>query len=254
MHQKKHPTDGWKCLLSLYWTWKKPDWYFGFPIMKCCWTVLVVSREALSCVAQEAPREQDCFHTLPLTSALTLWENLCERDGSVSKAHFVMRPRCFHSIWVACLQLCSLIHTVLPTSSATGSQERVFHNLKKILKNTLEVKNDTCHLQGFHERTATKLETGSTEIVESVQCLTKFNFIFKWSSPWHPRIESAVIYHGCHNRIWGHFLPLWPPDWNSFVLGKIMVLKCQSCSQMTSSQEAQFLTSAQGAAPNVEKG
>lgn len=125
---------------------------------------------------------------------------------------------------------------------------------KKVLKNTLKVKNDRCHLQGFHERIATKLETGSTEIVESVQCLTKFNFIFKWSPPWHPKIELTVIYRGCHNRIWGHFLPLWSQDRNSFVLGKNIVLKWQSRSQMTSSQEAQFLMSAQGAAPNVEKG
>lgn len=78
---------------------------------------------------------------------------------------------------------------------------------------------------------ATKLGTENTEIVESVQSLTKLNYIFKWSPPLHPKIESSMIYHGCHNSIWGQFLPLWPQDQNNFVLGTITVLKWQSCPQ-----------------------
>lgn len=84
---------------------------------------------------------------------------------------------------------------------------------------------------------ATKLGTGNTEIVESVQRLTKLNYIFKWLLPLHLKIESNMIYHSCHNSIWGHFLPLWPQDQNDFVLGTNMVLKWQSCPQTTSSAE-----------------
>lgn len=154
---------------------------------------------------------------------------------SFQRTNFFMRPRCFHSIWVARLQRCSLIHIVLPTSSTTGSQGRVFGNLKKKKKNPYKIcqkwKRTRAPYRVSMNGYATKLGTGNTEIVESVQSLTKLNYIFKWSPPLHPKIESSMIYHGCHNSIWGQFLPLWPQDQNNFVLGTITVLKWQSCPQ-----------------------